>query len=449
MQVAYRHVHESVPEPTSVSPQLPAAFDPVVLEATHHDPDRRLPDAGALLADLHAAQARVPAGGLDVRAADAATLRLDADRTELMGVTGAPAAASQAQPTRALAAPRRESRAGGTAPRATTAPAARPGGPLVPRLKVHDDEPAPPGFLGDRRRQGLAAITGALVLVLAIFGGIWWFTGGPGAYIKAPSLVGERVTDAKRILATNGLGNQVKSVFSTKVASGQVISSDPGGGENVKKNGVVVLTVSKGPQLFAVPDVVGLTTADATDKIKKANLTVDTTVKKDFSPTVPKGKVISTSPEAKTKIAPDREVTLTVSKGPEPVLLDNVVGQQVDAAKALLKNKGFEVKVEEQPFVNGSGNPGTVVKQDPAVQTEGQTASVGSTITLTVIGQPQLLNVPDVRGQSFDQAVQTLNNAGFQHIRREGNQFFGDTVRDQNVFGQQPADTQIVLKTRF
>jgi eukaryotic-like serine/threonine-protein kinase len=428
LQVAYRHVHETVPPPTSLSPELPLAFDRVVLEATSHDPDLRPHDAGALLTDLHAAQDRVPDGQLDVRAADAATLRLDATATALLG---APAAAGAPQPTRALAVSRRANRTSGQ---------------MVPRLRVHDDEPAPPGFLGDRNRQAIAAIAGAVVLVLVICTGIWWFTGGPGSYTDTPAVTGERLADAQRILAAQGLHSQPKQAFSTTVAAGQVISSDPPAGKQVKKAGLVVLTVSKGPQLIPVPDVSGKSAADATAAITSAGLTLASTTKR-FSSTVDLGKVISTSPKSGTRIAPDRPVALVVSKGIEQVALDNVINQNVDAATQLLQSHGFKVTTTMQPFVDPGPAAGTVTAQNPQVQQPGQTAPKGSTVTLTVIAQPVAptqIPVPNVVGQNFDQAKQQLQQAGFQ-VTRQGGGFFARTVIAQSVNGQAPPGTNIVL----
>jgi beta-lactam-binding protein with PASTA domain/tRNA A-37 threonylcarbamoyl transferase component Bud32 len=431
LQVAYRHVHETVPAPTSLSPELPLAFDRVVLEATAPDPDQRPPDAGQLLADLYSAQATVPDEQLDVRAADAATLRIDAVRTGY-DESGAPAAAIAPQPTRTLAMSRRASRNGGA------------GAPLVPRLRVHDDEPLPPGFLGDRRRQALAAVAGAAVVVLLIFTGVWWFTGGPGSYTDTPALTGARVTDAQRTLTDAGLKSHITFQFSTTVAAGQVLSTKPSGGEHVKKNGSVELFVSKGPQLIPVPSVKGLSPEDAEAAITKVGLSVGST-KQRFSDTVPKGKVISSSPKKGTKIAPDRQVTITVSKGVEQVVLDNVVNQNVDAASALLQSHGFKVVPQPQPFQDGGPAPGTVTAQSPVITTQGQTAPKGSTVTLTVVQQPAQQNVPNVINQQFDQAKALLEGLGFQVQKQGGGFFRGNTVTAQSIVGPAPANSLVIL----
>jgi tRNA A-37 threonylcarbamoyl transferase component Bud32 len=310
LQVAYRHIHETVPGPSSLYPELPTAFDDVVVQATSHDPDLRPPDAGALLSGLHTAVHRVPDERLDVRAADPVTMRLDPASTEVHPMTTAPAATASSAST---AAPAATSQAQQTQVLAVSRRSARTAAPLLPRLKVHEDEPATGGPLGDPRRRVLAAIAAAAAVVLLIGSAIWWFSAGPGSYLKTPSLAGQRVSDARRILSAQGLLNQVRPAFDAKQAAGQVLSSDPAGGAKVKKNGTVVLIVSKGPELFAVPDVTGMTVNAATKAIRAAHLKVGATSRQFGS--VELGKVISTSPKSKTKIAPGTPVDLVVSKG--------------------------------------------------------------------------------------------------------------------------------------
>jgi beta-lactam-binding protein with PASTA domain/tRNA A-37 threonylcarbamoyl transferase component Bud32 len=443
LQVAYRHVHETVPAPTSISPELPVAFDDVVLRATSQNPDHRPADADALLAELHYALGQVPDNELDLRALEASTLRMHAAaRTQAFGsvglapavapADGAPAAAAGPQPTSVLSVSRRSAMGRGG------------GAPMVPRLRVHDDEPPPPGFLGDRTRQGITAIVGVILVATLIFTGVWWFTNGPGSYTTTPSLVGVQSAEAQRALLVAGLRFDARKVFSDKVASGQVVSTVPVAGENVKKDGTVVLNISKGPELVAVPTLKGKSEADAQAAIEKANLKLGD-VKRKFSATVDKGTVISSSPTADSKVAPQGAVNLLISKGSEPVLLDNVLNQNFDQAKQLLESKGLKVERQEQDFVNGAPQPGTVVQQDP--QALGQTVAKGSTVRLTVVKAAEgQQGIPDVRGKNFDEARQILQSQGFQ-VRRDG--FFGDKVQDQQPQGQAPAGTEITLRVGF
>jgi len=450
LQVAYRHVHETVPAPTSLSPELPLPFDDVVLRATSQNPDHRPANADALLSELHYALGQVPDNELDLRALEANTLRMHAAaRTQAFGsvglapagapVDGAPAAAAGPQPTSVLSVSRRSAMA-------RSGPGRSGGAPLVPRLRVHDDEPPPPGFLGDRTRQGIAAIVGVILVAVVVFGGVWWFTNGPGSYTTTPPLVGEQDSDARGALTAAGLRYDLRQVFDDKVAAGQVQSTVPAAGEKVKKDGTVILNVSKGPELVVVPNLKGKSEDDAKAAIEKSKLKLGT-IRRKFSASVDEGKVISSAPTADSKVKPGGDVDLVISKGFQPVLLDNVVNQNFDQAKQLLESKGLKVERQDQDFTPGLPQPNTVIQQDP--QAQGQSVAKGSTVRLTVVKAPEGQQVvPNVRGKNFNEARDILQGLGFQ-VRREGFAFGDPQVQNQSAEGPQPLGTEIVLQVGF
>jgi len=496
IQVAYRHVYERVPTPTSVAPNLTDAFDQLVLRFTDPRPDGRPTTADAALSELRAARSAVPAHLLDERAADADELRAAAtvalaqgdstNATQVFSDATAPApvaaAASAFAPPQApgtAAVDRTMIVPGGDpelmlsvqdpdqqatalyqpVPGAAPAPAAGPQPTrtmsrregrlatreaLVPRLRVHDEEEPPPGFFGNRRRTWLSAAIGAALVLVLVLTGIWYFTGGPGSYVHTPSVVGLRQSDAQRVIAFQGLSSEIEEAYSATVADGTVISSSPGGGENVKKDGTVTLTVSKGPELVTVPDVTGKTLEEATSALESLGLSVGKTTKR-YSADVAEGAIISSTPKADNTVAPGRSVKLVVSKGIQPVTLDNVVGQNVDDAKATLEAKGLVVNVQEQDYVDGGPSPGVVTSQDPAVTTDGQTVAKGSTVTLYSVKQPEQVEVPNVVGQNLDEATATLQGLGLT-VTHQG-WGLSDTVREQSVTGAVDVGTEVILKT--
>src|SRR6195952_5378083 len=60
LSVAYQHLHDRVPAPSSIAPDVPEELDELVLQATEPDPDDRPVDAGALLEDLRHVAATMP-----------------------------------------------------------------------------------------------------------------------------------------------------------------------------------------------------------------------------------------------------------------------------------------------------------------------------------------------------------------------------------------------------
>jgi serine/threonine-protein kinase len=116
-----------------------------------------------------------------------------------------------------------------------------------------------------------------------------------------PDVTGKELADAKRILGDARLkvDGKTPEQWSDSIPKGSVISqtADRPGGGSWRPGDTVTLTVSKGPQLFAVPDVAGLTRDEAAKKLEDAGFTVDYA---PFWNGVPNGltKAQSTDPEA-------------------------------------------------------------------------------------------------------------------------------------------------------
>jgi serine/threonine-protein kinase len=99
---------------------------------------------------------------------------------------------------------------------------------------------------------------------------------------------------------------------------------------------------------------------------------------------------------------------LLLTGGPDDIAVPDVVGADIQVAQQRLRSEGFEVEVTQ------ARNPepaGRVIGQDPEGRTE---APEGSTINLTVSSGPGNVAVPDVIGEPRDEAVETLEDAGFE-----------------------------------
>ncbi len=432
--VAYRHVHERVPAPSAVVPGLPSDLDDLVLSTTNPDPDRRPADGEDMLERVRGLAMSLPDHVLDARAFAPREGDSADDATQVMAAQTATQAMTASPATQAVAAP---------APvphqetRALNLPA-RAGSQLVPRLRVHEDDDAVDlGWFGGRRRNQGFALVGAAIAVLLVLGVCgWWFVGGPGAKTEVPGgLVGQRVSDAQRLLAARGLSGTSQEAFDSKIAKGQVVRTEPPAGEKIDNGGTVVLIVSKGPEQIAIPSLAGRSPQDAEKVLTGLGLTVGDSISR-FSDKVESGKVIGTSPKAETLVTPGREIGLVVSKGPEPIEMPDVKGKSRDEATQILTRAGLEVKYTDvQPGVFGPF-PGQVAAQDPQPGTK---LKKGDDVTISVatgiFGQPQQVQVPDVNRWQVKDAERVLKEQGFKvNIQGGGN----GQGNGQNVFGQNP-----------
>src|SRR6478735_2023369 len=197
IQIAYQHVHGSIPAPSALVPTVPEPLDDLVARATALDPDHRFDSATEFVAALRHVRRDLTPADLDRRGtlgpADTAVLPASGGSPRPGAPTGADDDVVADAVAGAVAAP--STRRDGAA-RAT-----RPERPRLARLPVPDDGPvierttAMP--LQRRRRSRWPLWLAAALLVLGGAGAGWWFTAGPGGSTVVPALVGQPVSQAR------------------------------------------------------------------------------------------------------------------------------------------------------------------------------------------------------------------------------------------------------------
>ncbi|MFC8202186.1 Stk1 family PASTA domain-containing Ser/Thr kinase [Streptomyces sp. NPDC057298] len=419
--VLYKHLHEDVPPPSATVPGLAYELDELVTSATARNPEVRPYDAVALLAQTLDARNALSADQLDAvpPGAVAGTDRPDAEnRTSVI-------------------------------PRSLSVP--RP-------LPVNDDDaelnrtsflpspaPAPPRRgRGPVPRRGTLAIIAAVLLTLAVGAGVWYINSGQ--FTEVPAVLDKTEAQATRQIQDAGLDvKDVKGAYSDTVKLGRVISSDPATGERIRDNDSVTLTVSKGPKTVRVPDLEGYALDKAKERLKKEGLAAGM-VTKAFHDDVPVGFVISTKPGAGTERRGGSAIAIVVSKG-SPVVVPDVVGDDLDDARQELEDAGLTVEVASGR-ITSDHEAGQVAEQSPGPDRQ---LARGDTVTLTVSKGPPMIEVPDVVGDSVDDAKRKLEAAGFEVEEDRGLLgLFGDTVKSQSTDGGDtaPKGSRITIEIR-
>ncbi len=195
---------------------------------------------------------------------------------------------------------------------------------------------------------------------------------GPDRVRLPADLRGMTVAQATSALAAIDLKvGKVENNFNEKVPKDRVIGAvGIAATDDLKRNTVVDLSVSKGKKPIEVVDYTGKSATDAEAALEKAGFKV--AVNAVFDDKVAKGIVMEQTPSSGTKFKGDT-IALKVSKGPDLVAVPNVVGMKKnDAIKALEKR---EFKVAAVP-----GGNYKVARQSPAA---GKKAKRGSTIGIS------------------------------------------------------------------
>jgi serine/threonine protein kinase/beta-lactam-binding protein with PASTA domain len=134
--------------------------------------------------------------------------------------------------------------------------------------------------------------------------------------VPVPTVVGQSIEDAQKVLSEKNLFCQVVEEDSDTVAEGYVIRQDPSGGK-LEVGSTVTVYVSTGSSNSVVPDLRGDDLATAKAKLEERGLILGNQ-SEEYSDIYAKGQIISQGVEANTTVAKGSSVNVVVSKGPEP-----------------------------------------------------------------------------------------------------------------------------------
>jgi beta-lactam-binding protein with PASTA domain len=162
-----------------------------------------------------------------------------------------------------------------------------------------------------------------------------------------------------------------------------------------------------------VPDVHGQTQQDAIAALQTRGFEIRGPISKPDA-SVPIGRVIDTEPGPGVALAGGDEITVNVSSGPEQHDIPDCVKLSVNDCARALADAGFD-HIKQWPMASATVPPNEVIVTVPAA---GQLSAVTIDIVIGVSTGPETRRVPDVSGQTVDQATTNLKIAGFPIILR-------------------------------
>ncbi|MDQ5895207.1 MAG: eukaryotic-like serine/threonine-protein kinase [Actinomycetota bacterium] len=262
--------------------------------------------------------------------------------------------------------------------------------------------------------------------------------------VEVPDVTGTNLDAAVSKLSDEGFDVGEITRVNQPVPNNQVVKQDPSGESDKDctilsffcSNPKVDLTVSGGPGQAEVPDVTGLSQADAEQELEDAGFSAS--VESATSSDVDSGLVIETDPAGGEMARRGSEVTVTVSTGAAQVEVPPVVGQTLNAAKQQLSAVGLDFSSSEEPSDRPAGE---VIGQSPNA---GTSVDPGSTVTLTVSSGPEetRVRVPSLVGLTQSDAESELTTAGLvASVQTEATSI---EPQDGRVISQSPASgTQV------
>jgi beta-lactam-binding protein with PASTA domain/tRNA A-37 threonylcarbamoyl transferase component Bud32 len=384
--VAYQHVREPAPAPSTFASDVPDTLDRITLKALAKERDSRYSTAAEFRSDLEAAArgGRVAAPAMGVLAATAAAEAAAAPTTQLLPPLAG--SATQVLP------------AGGGAPWAATSTTTTPTAP-----------PTEP-----RRGRGLLwALVVVAVAALATLVTLMVLNSqreqAPET-VTVPDVVGMTQEAAQQALQSVGLTMERLEEASDEVDEGLVVRTDPGADADADAGSTVDVVVSAGPDAVEIPDVAGMTQEQATAELRDAGFEVSS-VEFENAPRVPRNEVTKTVPAAGEPHPRDTPVVLYVASG--QVELPDLVGKPRAEALETLNGLGLSSTITEE---ESDQAPDTVIAQGRSAGQVPQTTSV----ELTIAVAPTTVAIPsDLVGKTYDQAAAQLTGLGLVPARSD------------------------------
>lgn len=402
VQIAYQHANENIPAPSSVKSTVPELLDEIVLWATARNPAHRPASAEALLPVISRARADLSRGlSTSLQQIDK-TARIDFE-DEFISKAGA---------TEVISLDAIDS--------------AAPGSRFTTKLLKANS----------RSKFWLTFFT-----LLALFGGAgsgWWFSSGPGGLAIIPDLTGRTLEAATEALSSLEVVIEQAEENSSTVPVGEVSRTDPAAGSRIFKGSSVTVYLSLGPKQLRVPNAAGLSSEEARSLLSDAGFTPGSI--SNFFSQEPIGQVFGLSAEAgailnqgsvidilvslgplpevaglpveqarallteiqvrvdetevfsnevasgsavglvlaRTPLPERGRVTLEISKGPEIVIMPNVVGETIAAAKTLLENLGLRVVIDTNQLSSNFG----IAKVRSQTPSPGSETRIGDSVTI-------------------------------------------------------------------
>ncbi|WP_310962954.1 Stk1 family PASTA domain-containing Ser/Thr kinase [Nocardioides terrisoli] len=370
IQVAYKHVHEDIPPPSAAVPGIPTYVDALVARATARDPSQRPADAGVMLHQLRRVRQALDHGVTDdpELTADLAPLRHGPDATDEIPLPDVEATSHL--PSRII-------------------------------------DPSTPGGADDMFKVADAFGPSA--------------TGAPATVAVRPPADPVPVTG--RVVAHPGPPYRPRRRRRGPLLLAVLL--------------VLVLLVGLGTWYFGIarytvtPGVIDLSQSAASAKLQKAGLRM-TVSGREYSETVARGAVTSTSPDAGERILKHGTVSVVISRGPERHKVPRVRGMTLDRAQAAIQDSKLAFGRALMQY-NEKVPQGQVIRSDPAAGTE---LRRDTAVDVVVSKGPKPITIPDFTGRSATKAKNRLSDLGF---KVSDTSQFSDSVPAGKVVSQSPA----------
>lgn len=199
------------------------------------------------------------------------------------------------------------------------------------------------------------------------------------AEIAVPDVTNMTVVEAQKLLEEKEFKVELEEKYGDpdKYKPGTVMEQSPKAGEKRKQGSLIILTICKGAELKAVPDVTGMSLNKAEQTLEAAGFKVGNVTKRHVDGEK-LGAVLSQSPKGTDKAPKGSNIDLVVNEGDKAV--PNIIGKSVDEAKGMLEQAGLKLG-EIKKVTDANAKKNVVLACNPSV---GANLGEGAAVSITI-----------------------------------------------------------------
>ncbi len=379
VSIALQHINSIALPPSIFAEDVPEQLEEITMKAMNPILARRYVNAGQILADLDTFQ-NEQQFRLTIPREEGASVAEESEMeaTRKLHNTGEVAALMEAESRAAEERDQRENREKQEkqelqvkAPEEVTAP-------------KEEEEDAPVKKEKKQRSPLPAALIFSVLAVLVFCYGAMYFirsvidpySGKDESKLNTPYLVGMYYS---QVLSDPAYADfniaEGEYVYNESVDAGKIIDQSPESNRKIEKGGTITVTISRGAKTFSLPEYTNMEARQVKIELERLGIIcVENTP--EFNDEVANGCVLRTEPAAGTSLTAGDTVTLTVSKGPEIVLVDmpDLMGRSESEALTLLEAAGLAW--EPVVYEEYDGTPGQVIYQSVEAYTQVEKTTV-------------------------------------------------------------------------
>ena len=248
--------------------------------------------------------------------------------------------------------------------------------------------------------------------------------------VTMPDVLEWEQDEAERALKNQNMNLQIRFTeeYSDTVKAGCVVRTVPEIGTRLTTNQTVTVVISLGREIVVrkMPDLSGMTEAEARAALVNQQLDLQIAVENIFDSDIEKGYVVRATPDTGGEIKTGQKVTVYISKGPDLRQIPDVLECNIADAVSMLATAGF-TNYETEP-VDTDQEKNTVVQilVDGIPVDPGEKLDVNTKITLTVSSGS--LHPEITKNVTISLSGATAEAAKEITITRDGKDVFKQTV---------------------